>query len=452
MKINNFVSILTLVLFFCSDIVNAQLEAERQWPVYRGYMSSGVLDKAGLPDTFSVDKSINIKWKIDIPGLGLSSPVIWGDKLFITTAVSSSDKYGIKTGIYGDGLPVEDNSVHDWKLICIDKNNGKILWERTVYTGIPKIKRHPKSTHANPSVATDGEYVVVFFGSEGLYCFDYTGKQIWRKSFGILKAVAFDYPAAEWEFASSPVIYNGVLIIQCDVLENSFLATYDLKSGKELWKVRRNDYPGWCTPNVYRNGERTVVAVNGYKHRGGYDFKTGKEIWRMSGGGDVPIPTPIIGNDLIYFNSAHGPSSPILAVKSDASGDITLKPGTTNNQFIKWSIPRGGSYIISLLLYNNRLYNFNWNGAVECYDPDSGNKIFNGKIGKSKSFVASPVASDGKIYFVSEDGIVYILQDSNTFKLINEIPLNDICLTAPAITDGIIFFRTQKHLIAVGKN
>lgn len=449
MKLNNFVSIFALVLIFCSPDVYAQLRVERQWPVYRGYMSSGVLDKAGLPETFSVEKSINIKWKINIPGLGLSSPVTWGDKLFITTAVSSADKYGIKIGIYGDGLPVGDNSIHDWRIFCIDKNSGKIIWQRTAYTGIPKIKRHPKSTHANPSVATDGKYVIAFFGSEGLYCYDFDGKLLWKKDFGILKSVAFDYPAAEWEFASSPVIYNGVLIIQCDVLENSFLATYDLKSGKELWRVRRSDHPGWCTPNVYRKGERPIIAVNGYKHRGGYDLVTGREIWKMSGGGDVPIPTPIVGEGLIYFNSAHGPSSPILAVKSDATGDITLKPGATSNKYIKWSIPRGGSYITSLLLYNNRLYNFNWNGAVECYDPNTGTKIFNGKIGRSKSFIASPVASDGKIFFVSEDGVVYIIQDGNSFKLIQEIPLNDICLTAPAITDGIIFFRTQSSLIAV---
>jgi outer membrane protein assembly factor BamB len=451
MKRNQLIFTVLVILLCASSIVNAQIKPERQWTAYRGYLSSGVLDDTNLPESFNPEKSINIKWKVTLPGLGHSSPVIWDDKLFITTAVSLADNKGIKTGIFGDGLPVPDSSIHDWKVICIDKYTGKTIWERTAYTGVPGIKRHPKSTHANASVATDGNYVVAFFGSEGLYCYDFAGELIWKKNFGLLKSVAFDLPAAEWEFASSPIIYNNVLVIQCDVLENSFLATFDLKSGKELWKVKRDDHPCWCTPNIYKNGDKTIIVVNGYKHRGGYDFKTGKEIWRMSGGGDVPIPTPIIGNDIIYFNSAHGPSSPILAVKTSAVGDITLTPDTRINEFVKWSIPRGGSYIHSLLLYRDHLYNVNWNGTLQCYDPYTGSEIYNAKLGKTKSFIASPVASDGKLYVVDEEGTVYILQDGSAFRLLYEIHLNDVCLTAPAITDGMIFFRTQKYLIAVGK-
>ena len=431
--------------------ISGQIIPERQWPGYRGYLSSGVLDNSNLPESFDIQKMLNVRWKTEIPGLGLSSPVIWGDKLFLTTAVSKFDNQGIKPGIYGDGMPVPDSSVHDWKVYCINKNTGSILWERTACTGVPKIKRHPKSTHANPSVATDGKYAVAFFGSEGLYCYDYEGKLIWKKNFGVLKSVAFDYNAAEWEFASSPIIYKGVLIIQCDVLENSFLAAFDVKTGKELWKTKRDEYPGWCTPNIYKNGETTLIAVNGYKHRGGYDFETGKEVWRMSGGGDVPIPTPVIGKDLIYFNSAHGPSSPILAIRTDATGDISLKQGEKSNEFVQWSIPRGGSYIHTLLLYMNHLYNVNWNGTINCLDPETGKEIYNAKLGKSKSFVAAPVASDGRLYIVDEQGTVYIIQDGDTFKELSEIPLNDICLTAPSITDGMIYFRTQKYLIAVGK-
>lgn len=451
MKTKRLIPVLILMQFIAAPPIHAQLKAERQWPSYRGFMSSGVLDKANLPDTFNPEISLNIKWKVLVPGLGHSSPVIWGNRLFITTAVSKLDNNGIKTGIYGDGMPVPDSSVHDWKIICLDKYSGKTIWERTAYTGVPKVKRHPKSTHANASVATNGNYVVAFFGSEGLYCYDFAGKLVWKKSFGVLKAVAFDLPAAEWEFASSPVIYDDVLVIQCDVLENSFLAAFDLKSGRELWKVKRDDHPCWCTPNIYKNGERIVIAVNGYKHRGGYDFKTGEEVWRMSGGGDVPIPTPIVGKDLIFFNSAHGSSSPILAIKTGASGDITLKPDTRSNEYVQWSIPRGGSYIHSLLLYRDHLYNVNWNGTVQCYDPSSGKEIFSGKLGKNRSFIASAVASDGRIYIVDELGTVYVLQDGPVFKELYEVPLNDICLTAPSITDGMIFFRTQKYLTAVGK-
>ncbi len=442
--------ILTLI-YISSITLTGQTRTDRQWPSFRGYKASGVLDNANLPESFDLKTMSNIRWKVEIPGLGLSSPVIWENRLFITAAISQADKDGFKPGIYGSIEPVNDQSEHEWKVYCIDKNTGKTIWDRTSYKGIPKMKRHPKSTHANTSVATDGNYVVAFFGSEGLFCYDMNGKLVWQKNFGLLKSVFFAVKSAEWEFASSPVIHNGVLIIQCDVLEDSFVASYDLKTGKELWKTRREEYPGWCTPTIYTNKGNTYVAVNGYKLRAGYDFETGKEVWRMSGGGDIQIPTPITGNDMIYFNSAHGPSSPIIAVKTDATGDITLKNNETSNSFIQWSIPRGGSYMHTMLLYRNHLYNVGWNGSVVCIDPLTGKEIYNAKLGKTKSFIASPVASDGKIYIVDEEGTVYIIRDGDTFNLIAEIPLNDLSLTAPSITDGMIYFRTQKYLIAVGK-
>jgi outer membrane protein assembly factor BamB len=346
---------------------------------------------------------------------------------------------------------VKDESVHEWKVFCIDRNSGKIIWEKTSYKGVPKIKRHPKSTHANSSVATDGNHVVAFFGSEGLYCYDMKGNLLWQKNFGVLKSVFFMMKNAEWEFASSPVIHDGVLVIQCDVLENSFVAAYDVKTGKELWKTAREEYPGWCTPNIYTNAGSTYIAVNGYKLRAGYDLNTGREVWRMSGGGDIQIPTPLVGNGLIFFNSAHGKSSPILAVKTSATGDITLKENETSNQYVQWSIPRGGSYMHTMLLYRNRLYNVGWNGMVNCYDPATGKEIWNGKLGKTKSFVASPVASDGRIFIVDEDGVVYIISDGDTFNQLAEIPMGDVSLVAPAITDGMIVFRSQKYLYGVGR-
>jgi outer membrane protein assembly factor BamB len=207
----------------------------------------------------------NVRWKIQISGMGISSPAIWGNKLFITTAVCAADKAGFKPGLYGDVTPVKDSSVHEWKVYCIDKTTGKTIWEKTPVTGVPKVKRHPKSTHANTTVAIDGQHVVAFFGSEGLYCYDFNGKLLWQKNFGVLKSAFFIMKNAEWEFASSPIIYKGVLIIQCDVLENSFVAAYDVETGMELWKSQRDEYPGWCTPNIYTYAGKTFVAVNGYK-------------------------------------------------------------------------------------------------------------------------------------------------------------------------------------------
>lgn len=448
-------SILNLVLFFflfVSTVLNAQdLDPERQWSQYRGYLSSGVLDGAGLPESWDLDTKENILWDVSIPGLGLSSPVIWDDKLFITTAISSSDDAGLKTGIYGDIGSVEDDSEHEWKIFCIQKHTGEILWERVSYRGIPEQKRHPKSSHANSSVATDGEYVVAFFGSEGLFCYDIEGNLMWEKDFGVLKSVFFRSTSAEWEFASSPIIYDGKVIIQCDVLEDSFIASFDIKSGRELWKKDRDEYPGWCTPNIYKESGEVRIAVNGYKHRGGYDLETGEEIWNMSGGGDIQIPTPIIGENLIYFNSAHGPQSPVLAIKKSSIGDITLQEGETSNTYVQWSIPRGGSYMQTLLLYEGLIYNLGWNGRLTCYDAENGEEVYNQKLGRAASFTASPVASDGRLFLVSDEGEVFVVKSGRDFEILSTPELNDICMVTPSITDGIIYFRTQKGLVAIGK-
>jgi outer membrane protein assembly factor BamB len=444
-------SLLFIFLLFIPAFASCQLSPERQWPGFRGYLASGVLDDANLPSDFSFEKNINIKWKARLPGMGISSPAIWGDRLFITSAVSENDNAGFKPGLYGDVRPVNDSSVHEWKVYCFDKNTGKMLWERTAYKGVPKIKRHPKSTHANTTMAVDGNHAVAFFGSEGLYCYDHNGNLLWQKSFGVLKSIWNVMKTAEWEFASSPVIYEDRLIIQSDVLENSFLAVFDVKTGNQLWKKERDEIPGWCTPNIYTHNGKTSVVVNGYRHRGAYDFSTGEEIWKMSGGGDIQIPTPIIGDDLIYFNSAHGKSSPILAVKKSATGDITLADGEDSNEWVAWSHPRMGSYMHTMLLYRNRLYNVNWNGTINCLDPLTGSTIYNAKIGKAESFIASPVASDGRIYIVSEEGVVYIIDSGDEFSILAEIPMNEICMTAPSITENIIYFRSQNYLYAAGK-
>jgi outer membrane protein assembly factor BamB len=449
---NHIVSLLLILSLAGTEILNCQFNSDRQWPSYRGLFASGVLDNAGLPDTFDPISGINIKWKTEVPGLGLSSPVIWGNRLFITTAIGKSGESGLKTGMFGDVTSVNDSTEHVWKVLCYDKNTGKLLWDKTAHTGIPAVKRHPKSSHANTSVATEGNFVVAFFGSEGMYCFDMDGNLKWNRSFGKLRSAFFSMPGAEWEFASSPLIFNGMVIIQCDVLEKSFIAAIDLRTGKEVWKTDRDDYPAWSTPNIYTSGGKTFVVVNGYKHMGGYELETGKEVWRMSGGGDIPIPTPVIGNDIIYLNGAHGKFSPVIAVSTAAKGDISLKENETSNQFVKWSRPRGGSYMQTMLLYRGKLYNLGWNGLISCLDPQSGREIYNGKLGDSKSFVASPVASDGRIFVIDEEGTVYILNDGDEFKVIYQIALGDKSLTAPSITDGMIYFRTQKYLWCIGKN
>jgi len=440
-------SFVILVLSSCAQ----KVEPSRQWSMYRGNYASGVLDNAHLPETWDVSIGDNIAWKTKIPGLGHSCPVIWGDNIFVTTAINERNEGEIKTGIYGSIGSVQDSSLHEWKVYCIDKRTGRINWEQVAHKGVPEQKRHPMSSHANCTPATNGEYIVAFFGSEGLYCYDKKGNLQWSKDFGVLKSTFFLVPAAEWEFSSSPLIHENVVIIQCDVMENSFVAAYDIRSGNELWKQDRTEYPGWCTPNIYYDNDKPIVAVNGFKHRGGYDFETGEEVWKMSGGGDIPVPTPVVGNEFIYFNSAHGKMSPVLAINKNARGDLTLKEGETSNEYIIWAKIRGGSYMGTMLVYNGYLYNARWNGRLTCYNALTGEEMYSEKVGSGNSYTSSPVAADGIIYITDNDGVVYSVKAGSEYELLMENKLNEVCMSTPAISENYLIFRTSGHLVAVSK-
>lgn len=425
------------------------MELNRQWPGYRGYFASGYLDQTNLPDSFNVETSFNIKWNIQVPGLGLSCPVIWNDQVFITTAIGESDNEGYRTGLYGDIEPVADSSEHIWKVYCIDKTSGDIIWEKDANHGIPQVKRHPKSSHANTTVATDGYHVVAFFGSEGLYCYNVDGELLWKRDFGLINSAWHVVESAEWEFCSSPVIFQDKLIIQADALNTAFVAVLDLSTGETLWRQERDEITGWCTPNVYFDGEKARVAVNGFKHRGAYDLETGAEIWRMSGGGDVPIPTPIVWKDLIYFNSAHGRHAPLMAIKNSAIGEVPYPDNdTVPGENFAWFYDRMGAYMTSVVVYDNLLYRLRWNGSLSCFDARTGEAFYHETVNPS-SFVACPVVSDNRIYMVSEDGELYIAATGKEYKLLKKIPLGEVSLVTPGIADGMLLLRTASRLIAV---
>jgi len=299
--------LLTLCIHLTFSItLNAQ---DNNWPGFRGAFARGVADQANIPIVWDVNSNKNIKWKTKVPGLGLSSPVIWDDMLFITTAISGMENPELKVGLYGDIAPVNDETVHTWKVLCYNKHTGQLLWERIACQGTPKVKRHPKSSHANCTATTNGKYVVVFFGSEGLYCYDMQGNLIWKKDLGLLDSGFFRVPDAQWGFASSPVIFKDRVIVQCDVQKNSFLASFEIETGKEIWRIARDELPTWSSPTI--SEDKNQIIVNGFKHIGGYDFITGKEIWKMKGGGDIPVPTPVVARDLIYINNAHGGMAPL---------------------------------------------------------------------------------------------------------------------------------------------
>ncbi|MFH0761960.1 MAG: PQQ-binding-like beta-propeller repeat protein [Bacteroidota bacterium] len=441
-------SILLAALIGMLIPASAQNEIKQQWPQFRGYRGAGILDQAGTPITWSLGKKENILWDIPIPGLAHSSPVIWEDKIFLTTAVSSSRQDSLKIGLYGDTDMSQDQSIHDFKVYCIEKKSGNIIWENLACQGIPKERRHTKSTFANPTPATDGKYLVVSFGANGLYCYNLDGQLIWKKDLGKLATGPYDENGTEWGFSSSPVIYKDRIVVQADLLSNSFLAVYVLKTGDEIWRVNREEISSWGSPAIYEGKEKTQIILNGHPNMRSYDFETGSEIWKLSHVGDAPAPTAIVANDLIYLNNAHGKYQPIVAIRPTATGDLTLADTIMSSEHIAWMLKRGGAYMASLLVCGENLYNMQINGLLTVLDPLSGKVRYKQNIGKA--FSASPVASDGKIYLTAETGEVYVLQDGPEYKLLAENNMGDPCIATPAISKGMLVFRTQHRLIAVG--
>jgi outer membrane protein assembly factor BamB len=441
---------LGFLLWFCISAAG-QTEYMKQWPQFRGPFATGIMDKADLPDTWNIHTGENIRWRIGIPGLAHSCPVVWGDRLFLTTAVSGSGKDSLKVGLYGDIDEVGDRSVHEFRVYCIDKYTGEVLWEKLAHKGIPRTERHTKSTHANPTPATNGKYVVAFFGSEGMFCYDFEGNLIWKKDFGTLNAGPYTDPDVEWGFASSPILHENRVIIQCDFLGQGFIASLDVDTGKEIWRTPRNEISTWSTPNFYNRGTNRQVVVNGWNHMGGYDFDTGQQIWNLGGGGDAPAPTPIFAHDLIFIHGSHGRYSPIFAIKPEARGDITLHPDSTKNRYIAWSIKRGAAYLPTNLVYGEFLYNLRMNGNLTCYVATTGEVVYRERIRDAMGISASGVCSDGKLYYSLEQGDVVVVRAGPEFEIISRNSMDDLIMATPAISGDMLFFRTQKYLVAVGR-
>jgi outer membrane protein assembly factor BamB len=310
------------------------------------------------------------------------------------------------------------------------------------------VKRHAKSSHASATAATDGERLVVFFGSEGLHCLDLDGNILWSKQFGVLDAGYFVYPEAQWEFGNSPVIYDGKVIVLADVQQGGFLAALRLEDGEELWRVPRHDVPTWGAPLVVATGERTQVVVNGWRHSGGYDLETGEEIWHVDGGGDLPVPSPIYGDGRFYFTSAHGSQAPVFAVADSARGFTNLSEGETDG--LAWIARRKGAYMATPLLLDGLLYVVRWNGILVCLNPETGEVVYEKRL-RSGAYTASPVGGDGKIYVANEEGDILTVRSGTEFEVLSRTATPDPILASPAISEGVLYFRTGREMIAIGQ-
>lgn len=436
---------------FWLTLVTGGAQAQN-WPQFRGPSASGVAEGRPAAVNWNAEKSLNTRWKTAIPGLGHSSPVVWGNKIFVTTAVTSAPKDETRYGLYGDVAPVKDDPKHTWKVYAIDRQTGKILWERIAFAGLPKVKRHPKSTHSDSTPVTDGKYVVALFGSHGLYAYDLNGKLKWKQDLGVLDAGWFYDADYQWEHGSSPVIYRNLVIVQADVQKDSFIAAYDLKTGKLAWKTPREEISSWGTPTVYEGKTRAELITNGSKAIRGYDPATGKELWRLTPNSEITTPTPFVAHDLIYVTSGYSPIQPIYAIRPGANGDITLKDGTESSAFIAWSKKRGGPYMPTPVVYGDLLYTCSNQGVLTAYNAKTGERVYQERLGgKGGAFTASPVASDGKIYLASEDGDVFVVKAGPKYELLATNTVGEVMMATPAISDGMVIVRGIKHLFAFGE-
>lgn len=429
----------------------ASSDEQTAWPSFRGPDALGVA-AAELPTTWNVQTGENIRWKTPIKGLAHSSPVVWGNRIYLTSAERTDDgEASLKVGLYGDIKPVDDEGEIVFKVLALDLATGSPLWERTAHQGVPKIKRHTKATHANSTPATNGEYVVAMFGSEGLYAYDTEGELKWKKDFGVLDSGFFMAKTAQWGFASSPVIHGDKVLIQADVQDQSFLAAFDLATGEELWRTNREEVPTWSTPTVAPRprGDQPPseqVIVNGWKHTGGYDLETGEALWWLEGGGDIPVPTPIVYGDMVLLTSAHGRERPIRAIHLSASGDVA---GT---EAIVWHQEKAGNYMQTPIVVGDVAYFCFDNGVLSAYDVTTGERLFQHRLGGGGSgFSASPVSDGKKIYFPSEDGDVYVVAAKREFEQLAMNELGETFMSTPAIAGDTLLFRARSHLIAVGK-
>jgi outer membrane protein assembly factor BamB len=431
------------------------------WPSFRGAEASGIADppspggsgvaRQHLPDSWNPATNENILWRTPIPGLAHSSPIVWGDVVFVTTAVSSEKTATFKPGLYGDGDASEDRSRHRWMLLAIDKRTGKVRWERTAVEGAPRNKRHIKSTYASSSPATDGRIVVAWFGSEGLHAYDFNGGKRWSVDLGRVDMGAYDIPSYEWGPASSPIIWNGLVIVQCDTQADSFLLALDAETGDTVWKTDRRELPSWGTPTIVNTPAGPELVTNASNFIRGYDPKTGKELWQLGGSSKITAPTPIFAGGLHIIASGRAPERPVFAVKPGARGDLTLAGGQTANAHVAWSKTGRGSYMPTPLAYRGLLYVLANNGVFDAYDLATGKEIYRQRLPLVGSgYSASPVAADGKIYLSSEDGEILVIEAGETFKHIATNSMGETLMATPALSEGMMLVRGGSTLFAIG--
>jgi outer membrane protein assembly factor BamB len=483
---------IALLIACIQMFLGSPLSADNNWPQFRGRQASGV-GSGRPPKRWNLETGKNVAWKTELLGLGHSGPIVWGDRVIITTAINSlNERPSLAMGWSGGaGEAAEETGEWSWRVICLDLKSGKQIWSTDATTGKPTIKRHIKGSHANCTPATDGKHIVAFFGSEGLYCFDMDGNLKWKKDYGRLHSGPYDSDDLEWGFASSPVIHDGKVVLQCDCLNANFISIVDLGTGEEVRRIEREDVATWSTPLIVSDDKRTQIVCNGFKQMAGFDFNSGELLWSIEGGGDVPVPSPLFSHGMIYLTNGHG-RTPTYALSPKASGDLTPgnsredpaaeeKPAEENpveeqdekeqgqeqenegaeddeKEFDKpsaglaWWQPRDGSYIPTPVIYKDLLYTCNDNGRLAVRNALTGELVFRQRVGNGRStFTSSAVAANDHVYITNEDGETTVIKYGQQYQEVTVNKLNETTMATPAISGSRLLIRTERHLYCLAK-
>jgi len=435
----------------------AVASADDEWPRFRGSNGGVAADHPSLPDQWGPAQ--NIVWKIDVPGRSWSSPVIWGDHVFVTTAINTLEPESLLTvasyvsrsnGGTMTFMDVSKPSVpHRWVLYDVDLKTGRIRWERVSHTGVPAKSRHLKNSYAAETPVTDGERVYAYFGDVGLFVYDMDGKPLWSRSMDALEM------QTGFGHAASPVVDDSRVYIVNDNEEQSFIAAYDKRTGAQVWRVDRKEGSSWTTPLVWKNELRTEIVTAATGGVRSYDVNGGL-LWQFTGMSTFAVPSPLASGGLLYVMSGYtaSPLRPAYAIRAGATGDISLKPDQTSSEFIVWADRTLGTFHASPLVYRGCYYILHDRGFLTCNDPGTGKPIYPRQriSSDTATFTASPWAYNGKVFALSEDGDTFVFQSGPEFKVLGKNSLNEMALATPAVAGGSLIIRTASKLYRISKS
>lgn len=418
------------------------------WPQFRGPGARGVAANPDVPDHWSASE--NVAWKAEIPGRGWSSPIVWGERVFVTTAISSGAGEEPRKGLYlGGERPNAPRPEHEWKVLCLDLSSGQTRWEGLLHKGPPPQPIHLKNTFASQTPVTDGEHVYAYIGNVGVFCLDFEGRPLWSKPLEPHKT------RSSWGPAASPALHRDALYILNDNDEHSCLMALDKRTGRELWQTERAEKSNWSTPFVWENDQRTEIVTAATGGVRGYDLD-GKLIWWLQGMSSITIATPYADGGLLYVSSGFvvDRSRPLYAIRPGASGDISLPAGQTTNAAIAWCQPLAAPYNPTTLVYDGRLYVLYDFGLLSAFDARTGKLLFDReKLPQGLHFTASPWAGTGRVYCLNEDGLTFVVRAGGEFELLhtNKLADDDMCMATPALAGDRLLIRSAHRLYCIRK-